>query len=357
MADSSQVRTGAPSVELSREQFGARFREQFVDPAYDRVAAELAAIEAVAWDAYAQHRKAPRTRPAGPGFADPDYAVSVDWLAARDAIHRAQAVYEHAGPPRVLVIAGAARNEHTCPGEQSKTQRLADAAVAELRTLGAIPELLDLSRTTAEYGKAIHACKACVSTAMPLCHWPCSCYPNHGLGQTPDWMNEIYPMWVAAHGVAIITPVYWHQAPSPLKLMIDRLVCADGGNPDPSSTHGKTPAEAKALELAGWSYPQHLAGRAFSLIVHGDTQGTETLRHSLHDWLVEMSLEPAGAMASLDRYIGYFRPYATSHDDLDRDPAILTETRQAMQVLVERIAQLRSGTRPAGAELDTPRPK
>jgi len=62
-------------------------------------------------------------------------------------------------------------------------------------------------------------------------------------------MNEIYPRWPAAHGIMIVTPVHWYQVPSTLKLMMDRLVCADGGNPDPTSTHGKTPEEAKALEL------------------------------------------------------------------------------------------------------------
>jgi multimeric flavodoxin WrbA len=65
-------------------------------------------------------------------------------------------------------------------------------------------------------------------------------------------MNEIYPMWVRAHGIMIVCPVNWYQAPSPLKLMIDRLVCADGGNPDPTSTGGKDPERAKALELQGW---------------------------------------------------------------------------------------------------------
>jgi hypothetical protein len=35
----------------------------------------------------------------------------------------------------------------------------------------------------------------------------------------------------------------WYHAPTGLKAMIDRLVCADGGNPDPSSTHGKKPDE------------------------------------------------------------------------------------------------------------------
>lgn len=78
-------------------------------------------------------------------------------------------------------------------------------------------------------------------------------------------MAEIYPKWVTAHGVMIICPVNWYQAPSSLKLMIDRLVCADGGNPDPTSTHGKNAAEAKTLELKGWPYPRHLAGACFPL--------------------------------------------------------------------------------------------
>jgi len=73
-------------------------------------------------------------------------------------------------------------------------------------------------------------------------------------------MAEIYLRWTAAHGVMIVAPAYWYQAPSVLKLMIDRLVCADGGNADPTRTHGKQPDEAKALELEGWDYPRHLAG-------------------------------------------------------------------------------------------------
>jgi len=62
----------------------------------------------------------------------------------------------------------------------------------------------------------------------------------------------------------IVCPVNWYQAPSSLKLMIDRLVCADEGNPDPTSTGGKDPKRTKELELKGWHYPRHLAGR-FSL--------------------------------------------------------------------------------------------
>ena len=83
---------------------------------------------------------------------------------------------------------------------------------------------------------------------MALCHWPCSCYPNYALGQVHDWMNEIYPLFVAAHGVMIVTPVNWYQAPGPLKAMMDRLVCADGGNPIRPRPHGKNAEDAKALD-------------------------------------------------------------------------------------------------------------
>lgn len=108
---------------------------------------------------------------------------------------------------------------------------------------------------------------------MPLCHWPCSCYPNYGQNQTNDWMAEIYERWTRAHAVIIVSPVYWYQSPSPLKLMIDRLVCPDGGNPDPTTTAGKDPTKAQALEMAGWGYPKHLAGRAYGLLAHGDVAG------------------------------------------------------------------------------------
>jgi multimeric flavodoxin WrbA len=214
--------------------------------------------------------------------------------------------------------------------------------------------VLDLSHLASEYGRVIYPCKACVSTAMPLCHWPCSCYPNHALGQVRDWMNEIYPRWVAAHGVLIVTPVYWYQVPSGLKLMMDRLVCADGGNPDPTSTGGKDPAKAKRLELDGWYYPRHLAGRAFGVVAHGDAEGALQVRRAVADWLVDMHLEPA---AELDRYIGYYEPYATSHEALDRDAALQEEVRRVARLLAAKAGASRNATPPVRDEDPEPRPK
>lgn len=329
-------RKGMPSPRLDEATFKARFLQQFIDPAFDPLRAELDRVAAVAWDGYANSRKAPKTRPAGPGYADPAYELALDWLAAKAAINAAQARHDdRTGPCRVLLVNASSRSEHTCPGEMSKSWRLVEIAREALAADNIQVQVLDLSRLASEYGRQIHPCKACFSTAPALCHWPCSCYPNYSLGQTHDWMNEIYPMWVEAHGVMIISPVNWYQASSPLKLMMDRLVCADGGNPDPTLTHGKDAQKAKDLEMQGWPYPKHLEGRVFSVVVHGDVEGAENVRRSLSDWLRFMDLAPAGVNAELDRYIGYWQEYATSHEALDADRAIQNEVRNAALTLAE----------------------
>jgi multimeric flavodoxin WrbA len=169
-------------------------------------------------------------------------------------------------------------------------------------------------------------------------------------------MPEIYVRWTAAHAVLIVTPVYWYQSPGPLKLMIDRMVCADGGNPDPTSTGGKKAGQAKALEMAGWDYPQHLAGRAYGLVVHGDVAGIEGVRRALSDWLDWMGLIDAGVQARLDRHIGYFEPYATSHEALDRDTAVQEEVRNVARAVAHAVAELRAG-RLQAVQSRLPRPR
>jgi multimeric flavodoxin WrbA len=356
----TEPRKGSPDVELDQASFAARFRSQFQDPAFEPLTGALDSITAAAWDAYRNHRKSPRTRRAGAEFADPEYQIAVDWLAAHAAVQAAQQQHDDAaGPTRILLISGSSRSEHTCPGEVSKSYRLVELAREVLRAHhGVEVELLELHRLAAEYGRHIHPCKACFSTSPALCHWPCSCYPNYSLGQTQDWMNEIYPLWVAAHGILIVTPVNWYQVSSPIKLMMDRLVCADGGNPDPSRTHGKDVRQAKAIELQEWDYPEHLAGRVFSVIVHGDAEGAEGVRRSLSDWLRCMRLIPAGRLAEVDRYIGYWKPYALNHLELDADVAMQQEVRNAARTLLEAALARRGGRMiDAGEQLQPPRQK
>ena len=355
----TDVRKGQAPPMLSREAFGERFRQSFFDPAFRAADDAIARLEEIAWNAYRDDRKSPVTVKAGPGFADPAFELSVQWRETRDRVEAAQRRQrDPATLSRVLVVCGSPRNDGSCPGEMSKTFRLVKIAGEILAEARIEVDLLDLSRLTSDFGLRIYPCKGCVSTAEPLCHWPCSCYPNHAFGQTGDWMAEIYERWAAAHGVLIVTPVHWYQASSALKLMIDRLVCADGGNPDPTSTAGKDPAKAKALELAGWPYPKHLAGRAYGVVVHGDVAGIESVRRALCDWLDWMGLIDAGAMARLDRFIGYYRPYATSHEELDRDAGVQEEVRNVARALAHAVQELRQGRlSDSDAGLRPPRPK
>jgi len=355
-----RIRSGMPSVQLTRAEFARRFRDKFFDPGFDGLDAEIEKIVAMAWEVYDEYRKNPRQKPAGREFARPDMNLPVEWLAARAQVGAAERRQrDKRSPARFLLINGSSRSDQSCPGEMSKTFRLVSIARRIIeKERNAEVELLDLSRLTSEYGRAIHPCKACVSSAQPLCHWPCSCYPNFAMGQVNDWMNEIYPMWAAAHGVMIVCPVNWYQAPSTLKLMIDRLVCADGGNPDPTTTNGKDPKTAKELELKGWSYPKHLAGRVFSVVVHGDAAGVENLRRILTDWLCDLGLIPAGHKALLGSYVGYYQPYATSHDDLDADKQFQAEVANAARTLVEAVKMRRRGDlAQADAGLHGPREK
>ena len=139
---SVDVKKGSPSSRLDRAEFEARFLSQFADPLFTGIAQELRAIAATAWDAYNGRRKAPRTQKAGPEFADPDYDLAVDWTEARAAIRAAEQKYHEQPSPRILLINGSPRNEHTCPGEISKSLRLLNLAREELKTSGVEVEIL-----------------------------------------------------------------------------------------------------------------------------------------------------------------------------------------------------------------------
>jgi hypothetical protein len=70
-----------------------------------------------------------------------------------------------------------------------------------------------------------------------------------------------------------------------------------------------------------------------------------------------MGLESAGTKAELDRYVGYWEPYATSHEELDRDEAVQEEVRNVARLLAAAVRDWRSGALPAPAEVKPPRDK
>lgn len=145
------------------------------------------------------------------------------------------------------------------------------------------------------YGRArIQSCNACVSTAMALCVWPCNCY-EPGNEDEPDllWDLDLYARLDLADAWAIIGPVNWYAPTSNLKLMFDRLVCMNGGNPREDLIGHKNPELAMRLEQTPeWDdlSLNHLEGRTAAFFCYSDAGADEMdasgrprkLRHG--DW-------------------------------------------------------------------------
>ena len=152
-----EIRKGQAPAHLGRAEFSVRFRAAFIDPAFRTEDPSIARLEEIAWQAYAEGRKAPFTQKAGAGYADPDYDLSIEWVATKRRIDEAQLRWaDPLTPSRVLLICGSSRNDGTCPGEISKTFRLMQIARATIAGADINTDVLDLSLVTSEYGRNIH---------------------------------------------------------------------------------------------------------------------------------------------------------------------------------------------------------
>lgn len=179
-------------------------------------------------------------------------------------------------PFRVLILSGSNRRQYNCPGVDSKSRMLM------LRAAERLPQAweIDYEDLGNLYGKArIQSCNACVSTSMALCVWPCNCYEKDNSAE-PDlmWDLDLYARLDAADAWLIIGPVNWYAPSSNLKLMFDRLVCMNGGNPDESTIDHKDPEKAMALEhTEEWNElsQNHLEGRTAAFFCYGDDGGDE----------------------------------------------------------------------------------
>jgi len=179
-------------------------------------------------------------------------------------------------PFRVLVIAGSDRRQYNCPGVDSKARTLA------LRVVDRLPQEweIDLEDLGNVYGRArIQSCNACVSTAMSLCVWPCNCYEPDNRDE-PDlmWDLDMYARLDLADAWIVIGPVNWYGPSSNLKLMFDRMVCMNGGNPREDLIGHKDPERAMQLERSPeWEAlsVNHLEGRTAAFLCYGDGGGTE----------------------------------------------------------------------------------
>ena len=137
-----------------------------------------------------------------------------------------------------------------------------------------------------ERGKPrIQSCNACVSSSMALCVWPCNCFGPRSQTQ-PDlmWDLDLYGRLARADAWAIIGPVNWYGPSSNLKVMFDRLVCMNGGNPRPDLIDKKDTLKAQALERSPlWREisKNHLSGRTAAFFCYGDDGANEEDGHGM----------------------------------------------------------------------------
>jgi hypothetical protein len=181
-----------------------------------------------------------------------------------------------ARPFRVLILAGSDRRQYNCPGVDSKSRAMM------LRMAERLPQAweIDYEDLGNVYGRArIQSCNACVSTSMALCVWPCNCY-ERGNKEEPDlmWDLDLYARLDLADAWAVIGPVNWYGPTSNLKLLFDRLVCMNGGNPREELIDHKDPERAMELERSPqWQELSlnHLEGRTAAFFCYGDGGGDE----------------------------------------------------------------------------------
>jgi multimeric flavodoxin WrbA len=179
-------------------------------------------------------------------------------------------------PFRILILSGSNRREYNCPGVDSKSRALM------LRMAEQLPQEweIDYEDLGNVYGREkIQSCNACVSTSMALCVWPCNCYEKDSKAE-PDlmWNLDLYARLDMADAWAIIAPINWYGPTSNIKLLFDRLVCMNGGNPDEGTIAHKDPEMAMKLEhTEEWKAMSinHLEGRTAAFFCYGDEGGDE----------------------------------------------------------------------------------
>jgi multimeric flavodoxin WrbA len=217
---------------------------------------------------------------------------------------------EEERPLRVLLIAGSQRRLHSCPGLDSKARALM-LRMAAMMPAGWQVDVEDISN---EHGKPkIQSCNACVSSSMALCVWPCNCY-GPGSDDQPDlmWNLDLYGRLARADAWAIIGPVNWYGPASNIKLMFDRLVCMNGGNPRPDLIDKKDTLKAQALERSPLWHQisrNHLSGRTAAFFCYGDDGANEENgqgrpKHLEHPEWFDASRHPMRGKDERDAYQG-----------------------------------------------------
>ena len=339
------VRKGQAPPQLERDAFRQRFMQAFFDPAYRAESEALARLEQIAWDAYREGRKAPVTRKAGDGFADPEYELSVEWRETRDKLIAAQQAWARPETPsRVLLVCGSARNDGTCPGEISKTFRLVQLAREVLQAEGIEVDLLDLSLCHLRLrpahpslqGLRVHG-HAAVPLALQLLSQSRRA-PDRRLDERDLRDVGARPRRHPADAGVLVPgaePAQADDGPAGLRRRRQprsHQHARQEAAKRPkrwNSRAGTIPSTWPAALMAWWCTATWPASRACGARCATGWTGW--------GWWMR------ARRARLDRYIGYFQPYALSHEALDADIAVQEEVRNVARSVAAAVRELRAG--------------
>jgi multimeric flavodoxin WrbA len=92
------------------------------------------------------------------------------------------------------------------------------------------------------------------------------------------WNLDLYGRLARSDAWAFIAPMNWYAPTTGLKLMFDRLVCMNGGNPRPDLIDKKNTLKAQALERSELWHElskNHLEGRTAAFFTYGDDGGPD----------------------------------------------------------------------------------
>lgn len=138
---------------------------------------------------------------------------------------------------------------------------------------------VDLEDLGNEHGKSkIQPCNACVSSSMALCVWPCNCYGRIAIINRTFFGTRTSTGGSRADARAFIGPINWYGPTTNFKLLFDRLVCMNGGNPRPDLIEKKNALLAQALERSSqWRElsKNHLEGRSAAFFCYRDRGGAD----------------------------------------------------------------------------------
>lgn len=174
---------------------------------------------------------------------------------------------------KAIGISGSARDQFDMAGEDSSSEFLLKACLAELKRLGADTELVPLRKYN------IKPCKACYSTVNTQCHFPCSCYAK-GTALADDMSKVLYDKILGADIIIFATPVNNFKISSLMALFIDRCISLDGSlaPADPKAPKNKS-LNLKHAEFINQMADENIFGSGFLRRFVGKTAGIIVTGH------------------------------------------------------------------------------